>query len=221
MPRCKHVPDAREQWRSLSRHERARVVLDIWGPLFRDAMRSHRRAALLEAYRRRRQWRAADLKPLLELGVNIPAQRRIARNLSPGKEKRGRGVLKKHRPLAIVMLDFFLLIQQLFDPNTPASERRRLLERTAWWPQFVEACYRGELTAAQAERARAGMPEYGREEPSETAEEAVAAAAGITAVMVHRLCQKARERQRRGGTAPDEPMRAADLRALLETGDIP
>jgi hypothetical protein len=175
--------------------------------------RRHRRAALLAAYRRRHRWKAADLRPLLRLGVSVAAQHRMVHILSKG----GAGVVRPYEPLLDSCARASRLLADIFAPGTSRGVRQRLLASTPWWPPLIEAAYRGELAVAQRVARR---QEYGHEEPSEIAYREVAEAAGLSTHQVHRLCQQARASYA-GGDTPRAAMCAAVLREFINTGHLP
>jgi hypothetical protein len=99
--------------------------------------RSYERGLRLRAYRRRHEWRKADLWRLLDLGVTPAAQRRLARlqfDKSPG-----RGVIPPYKSLSAVTWEVWDLARALWDPATSAAQRMAAYKKTTWFPHFVEA----------------------------------------------------------------------------------
>ncbi len=131
---------------------------------WRRAQRNHRRAACLDAYRRRDRWRTADVPHLMRLGVCRPAERRIQRILA--SKNPGRSVVKKYLPLEAVIMEWLEFYAELIDDQTPPRRRLALLKQMRWWPYVVEGLYRSEHDAARTAR---------RKSPSEYAEARVAA----------------------------------------------
>jgi hypothetical protein len=94
-------------------------------------------------YRRRAEWRKADIPHLLRIGVSsIAASRRMARLLdATGKESTGRGVISAPKDFPTAIVDTWKLGKALWDPATPAHVRRERYKQTRWFPDFVEAAY--------------------------------------------------------------------------------
>ncbi|MBX9778556.1 MAG: hypothetical protein K2Y71_29640 [Xanthobacteraceae bacterium] len=161
--------------------------------------RDYKRGIRLDAYRKRHRWRRADVGRLLQIGVSHAGQRRIGRLLT--SKAVGRGVVHKSISFQEMAVSVGHFWTRLFDRDTPPNERRLLYKQTRWWPDFIEAAYRGERMSVS----------------STEAEARVAAASGVSASEVHRLCQMVRNA--RGNAAPeDPPTTAEELRRHLEFG---
>jgi transcriptional regulator with XRE-family HTH domain len=166
----------------------------------------------LRALRKRKDWRKADLPRLLYIGVPPAGQRRIAKLLK--SKSPGRGVVPPSKSFLEEIVDGWETMKGLADPATPPNIRRKLYEKTRWWPYFIEAAYRGELKKVK------GGTAWHHRRASEFAEQEVAAAVGISASKVHQLCQQVRD-WRGGAPAPaDEPSTSAtELKQYLEVGN--
>lgn len=172
---------------------------------------SHRRAALLHAYRLRRKWRKADARRLHEIGVSASALTHLQR-VKAGKSP-GRGVVQQYEPLGAAISRLAAMVEAACDPKTASYDRIKILKRTPWWPYFVESLYRGE---------RADAKRKGAKEPSVTAERSVADCTGLTDATVHKLCEKVRRERREGNAPPDSPsLRVTEFKAwMLSGGDL-
>jgi len=79
----------------------AYLVLCRWAKeTERKAREAHLRGERLAAYRTRHKWKAGDVRPLLSLGPNEVAQRRMA-----ALNGKGRPVVRPHRPLDDLLHD--------------------------------------------------------------------------------------------------------------------
>ena len=154
------------------------MLRDAWA----KAERAHHRQALLQAYQRRHEWRKADVPKLRVLGVNPAAQKRIA-TIECSKSGRGRGVVKRYRPLDDFLLDGAMGYAAMLSPDTKAKERLLLLKKSKVWPYVVFALHRHQYGLTK----QAGMPS-----PAEEAEHIVAEFTGISAAQVRKLCLKAK-----------------------------
>ena len=151
----------------------------------RDA---HLRGERLAAYRARHRWKASDVRPLLSIGVNEAAQRRMA-----ALRGKGRPVVKPHRPLDELLCDKLTNWSILFRDDATPNERRRSFKVWPWWKHRVEALYRGELERARADHISG---------PHEYAERAVAAALRISQGTVHAICGEIRAMRREDANPP-------------------
>jgi hypothetical protein len=145
------------------------------------AERAHHREALLQAYQRRHDWRKADVPKLRALGVNRAAQKRIA--AIECKSGRGRGVVKRYRPLDDFLLDGAMGYVAMLSPDTKPKERLTLLKKSKVWPYVVFALHRHQYGQTK----QAGTPS-----PAEEAEHVVGEFTGISAAQVRKLCLKAK-----------------------------
>jgi transcriptional regulator with XRE-family HTH domain len=179
------------------------AVLEGWKTQYERGVR-------LRALRKRRHWRKADISRLLDIGVKSAAQRRMSK-IWKGKDKPGRGVVSDPKSFLEATNDVLTIGKRLADPATPALERRELYKKTPWWPDIIEAAYRGELEKAK------GNTTWRHLRASEVAKDEVAEAAGITPAHVHQLCHQVRAK--RGDAPADEPATsAAELKQHLENG---
>ena len=94
-----------------------------WG----EKQNAHRRAALREAYRRRRHWRKADIPKLRALGVCPAADRRLQRIESA--KSPGRGVIRSYSPLDETLTTGIAHLSAFFDPATPPAKNSRCSRR--------------------------------------------------------------------------------------------
>jgi hypothetical protein len=79
----------------------AYLALNRWTEeVERKAQEAHLRGERLAAYRARHRWKASDARPLLSIGVNEAAQRRMA-----ALKGKGRPVVKPHRRLEDLLRD--------------------------------------------------------------------------------------------------------------------
>lgn len=190
-----------EEWvENLTEEERAHIANQIAGFICRainalealanaavraaqHAEVNHSRGALLRVYRQRRKWKTADLSRLNTYRLNKAARKRVAilklsRPLGPGSTV-------PYMTLAQQLLAASQYVIQLFDSNTRASERVRLLKQhPSWRSQFIEMTYRGEYQRLKS---------LGGRSPSEEAERAVADAFYMSAPSVRRECIQARK----------------------------
>ncbi len=189
----------------------ARPVHAIFGGIiFRwleGEQNGHRRAALLEAYRRRRHWRKADIAKLRALGVSPAADRRLQRIESA--KSPGRGVIRSYSPLGETLMAGITHLRAYYDPATPPGKRLAVLKKTRpWWPYIVEALYRGEYHARKSSQTKS---------PSEIAEHEVARRLRVSPSVVHKLCTAVR--QERGDARPDcQPIPMAHFDVWLQKG---
>ncbi len=174
----------------------------------------HRRRALLDALRLRRKWRTADIPRLEQLDLPPVALRKLEElRRNPRK---GRGVIREFVPAAEILRRGLCDDFRRVDLDTPPHERLACYKKTRWFPEFVEAAYRGELKLAK-QRVAASGSRAGR--PHELAESAVAEAAGISPALVRRYCHQ--ERMARRGLLIENaaaPTSAAELKRHLEHG---
>lgn len=147
-----------------------------------EAPKAHLRAAQLQAYRRRHQWRKADVSKLRALGVCQNAEKRLQR-IERGKQ-RGRGVVQQYRPLDVLLNEAIDDLRFLFATDTPPAARKAKLKGTLWWPHIVECLYRGEYASCKAQ---------GWKAPSDEAERKVSEHLGISAAVVRKLCTSVRQ----------------------------
>ena len=174
----------------------------------RKARKAHLRGERLAAYRARHRWKASDVRPLLSIGVNEAAQRRIA-----ALRGKGRPVVKPHRPLDNLLCDKLTNWSILFRDDVTPNERRRSFKVWPWWKHHVEALYRGGLGRAQADHIR-GAHDY--------AERAVAAALRISQGTVHAICGEIRAIRREDAESANfPPMVLAEYEEWMERGELP
>lgn len=180
--------------------------IEKWSQEMPDA---HRRAARLQAYRRRHQWRKADVPKLRDLGVCAPAERRLQR-IESGKG-RGRGVIGKYRAPDVLLRAGISYLNAHFDPATPPQTRLAGLKKNAsWWPYVVEALYRGEYRTHK---------DRNEKSPSETAEQAIAHRLGVSSAAVRKICTAVR--RERGNSAPDcAALALGDFDRWLQNGGL-
>jgi hypothetical protein len=148
------------------------------------AKEGHHRKALLEAYRRRHQWRRADLRRLQQLDIGHVAAKPLER-ITTAKLP-GRGVVREYEPLDKSLINKVADLYALFDASTSSKDRIQLLQKTAIFPSIIEALYRGEYNAAKAARMTSA---------SEYAALSVAKYFGFSEAKVRKLCTKARVKQ--------------------------
>jgi hypothetical protein len=184
----------------------AGIPIDV---VFQEWSRQSERKQRLEALRLRGDWRKADIQRLLCIGVEHPAQQRIARLL--GEKSSGRGVVAPPKDLATQIADRWEICKQLFDPATPKHIRREAYKKSPLWPYLIEAAYRGELECLGGAKTRTTSPHLTL---SARAKDNVAMAAGISAAKVHQLCQQVR------GRSSHPASTAAQLRQRLERGEL-
>jgi hypothetical protein len=180
---------------------------------FENLEREHDRAVLAQALQKRDLLLPRDIEQLLELRTLTPADRNLLSQLCMDKKRRsGRPVLSQDPPktFAQAFADAWSLGNKLWNPDTPAHERRIIYSETSLWGRYIEAAYRGELKAAKRRKVRA----------FEVAEENVAKAAVISRALVRSICVQ--ERQKLKAALPnavaDEAMTAKQLKSHLETG---
>jgi len=71
------------------------------------------------------------------------------------------------------------LLRVKSDATLSSNQRLQALKQLEMWPRIVGEMYGCQLPIAQNNQNENGLPEYGREEPSETAREEVAEAIGL------------------------------------------
>ena len=157
-----------------------------------SAERTHNRAALLRAYKRRHSWKKADIPRLLTLDLNDIARRRLER-VAGG---RGRPVVSPHRPFAEVIEVTLTNLRTMFDESTSPTDRLRMLRTTPWWAYVVEALYRGEHEFARENHLKS---------PSSVAEIAVGGALNTSPKSIRKICAEVRRKRRDGTALPDSP----------------
>jgi hypothetical protein len=187
----------------------AMVVLYRWAEeTAHNAQEKHLRAERLAAYRVRRRWKASDIRPLLTIGVNAPAQRRIA-----ALQGTGRPVVRPHRPLEEVLSEKLTSWFNLLREDATPSERRRSFRVWPWWKHHVEALYRGELHQARA---------TGVKGPHDHAERIVADALHMSQGSVHMLCGEIRAKRRADADSANfPPMTLSAYENWMEHGVLP
>lgn len=141
----------------------------------------YHRGQLLAAYRRRRQWKKADIARLRSLGVNPVAQRRMERVTG-----RGRPVVNP-RKLEEEIVEKLTAFQALTDPHATPAQRKKAIRQWPWWPHYVEALYRGEYALAKERKVKGASVE---------AEIEVGRALGISAAKVHGICGVIRRKRK-------------------------
>ena len=174
----------------------------------RKLREAHLRGERLAAYRTRHRWKASDVRPLLSIGVNEAAQRRIA-----ALSGKGRPVVKPHRPLDDLLCDKLTNWSIMVRDDATPNERRRSFRVWPWWKHHVEALYRGELELARADQTR-GAHDH--------AERAVAAALRISQGTVHAICGEIRAMRREDPESANfPPMVLAEYEEWMERGELP
>jgi hypothetical protein len=174
----------------------------------RKAQQSYLRAERLAAYRTRHRWKASDVRPLLSLGVNEAARRRMT-----ALKGKGRPVVKPHCPLEDWLSDKLTSWSALFRADATPNERRRAFKVSPWWKHNVEALYRGELERARANRISG---------PHDHAERAVANALRVSQGTIHAICGEIRAIRRRDSEAADFPtMSLNEFEEWMELGEVP
>ena len=172
------------------------------------AQAAHLRAERLAAYKVRHRWKAGDVRPLLSIGVNGAAQRRMA-----VLKGRGRPVVKPHRPLEDLLYDKLTNWMIPFRDDATPNERRRSFKVWPWWKHHVEALYRGELERARAKRNKG---------PHDCAERAVAAALRMSPGTVHAICGEIRAMRREDAESANfPPMALSEYEEWMEHGKLP
>jgi hypothetical protein len=174
----------------------------------RKLREDHLRGERLAAYRARHRWKGSDVRPLLSIGVNETAQRRIA-----ALKGNGRPVVRPHRPLDDLLHDKLTNWLKLVRDNATPNERRRSFKVWPWWKHHVEALYRGELERARANKVK---------EPYDHAERAVAAALRISQGKLHAICGEIRAMRREDAESANFlPMLLAEYEEWMERGKLP
>jgi hypothetical protein len=168
----------------------------------------YRRAQLLEAYKRRRDWKKGDIRRLNSLGVNSAARRQMER-----LEYLGRPVVKAHQDLETVIVEKLRPMLILFAADSTSVERKKAFRRLPWWPHYVEALHRGEYALAKAKSVRG---------PSSHAEFEVGKALGISSATVHTIRVRIRRMRREwDGSANFPPMTLYQFEDWMRTGKKP
>jgi hypothetical protein len=174
----------------------------------RKAREAHLRGERLAAYRARRKWKASDVRPLLSLGANEVAQRRMA-----ALKGKGRPVVRPHRPLDNLLHDKLTNWLKLVRDDATPDERRRSFKVWPWWKHHVEALYRGELERARTNRVKG---------PHDHAERAVADALWISQGKVHAICGEIRAMRREDSESANFPtMVLAEHKKWMARGELP
>lgn len=187
------------------------VVLYLLGGC-EAARESHRKRALLKAYRRRHRWKKADIPRLRRLGVSDDAMRLIERMASDKLGGRGRGVVDEFQAIGDGFEAEVEKVWSLIDPTTSARERVSVLRQTELLPDVAEALYRGEHTLAR---------KAGQKSPAEVAEQRVAACLGLSQARVHKLCGKVRHNRRSSEAAKEpDPLSVHEFESWSATGSI-
>ncbi|AXK79546.1 hypothetical protein DW352_02835 [Pseudolabrys taiwanensis] len=169
-----------------------------------DQERRFHRRQLRDAYRRRHDWKKADLPHLRALGVNSAAEKRMQR-----LSGRGRPVVKQPRALHEEILGKLGTISPLVSGDASPGERLKAVKQWPWWPHHVEALYRGEYARAKAQGLRG---------PSTEAEVYVAEALGISAAQVHAICGEIRRMRREDPESANfPPMRMAEYQSWMHS----
>ena len=172
------------------------------------ARRDHLRAERLTAYRRRHEWKAGDVRPLLSIGVNDVARRRMAK-----LRGRGRPVVHQHRPVESALQNGLAAWPCLFQENATPDHRRRAFRTWPRWKHHVEALYRGEVELARKEWGK-GAHDH--------AERAVAGALRMSQGKVHAICGEVRALRREDADAANFPsMTLAEFEMWMERGKWP
>ena len=189
-------------------HRAYQVVRSGFQSAAHKADQDHLRGERLAAYRVRYRWKAGDAGPLLSIGVNEIAQRRIA-----ALKGRGRPVVRPHRSLGSVLHEKLTNGLCLFREDAAPDERRRAFKTWPWWKHHVEALYRGELELARANRVK-GAHDH--------AERAVADALRMSQGKIHAVCGEIRARRREDAEAANFPsMMLAEYEGWMERGKWP
>lgn len=177
------------------------------------ARESHRKRALLKAYRRRQRWKKADVPRLRRLDVSDNAMRRIKRMANDKLGGRGRGVVDDFEHLGEGFEAEAEKVWALIGPTTPARERVRALRQTELLPDVAEALYRGEHALAKT---------AGQKSPAEAAEQRVAACLGLSQARVHKLCGKVRRNRRSSERVKEpDPISVHEFELWSVTGGVP
>lgn len=172
------------------------------------AQRDHLRAERLAAYRRRHEWKAGDIGPLLSIGVNDVARRRMAKLTG-----RGRPVVRWHRPMESVLQEGLAAWPCLFREDATPDQRWRAFRTWPWWKHHVEALYRGEVELARMGRVK-GAHDH--------AERAVASALRMSQGKVHAVCGEVRALRREdAGGANFLSMTLGEFEMWIERGRWP
>ena len=96
------------------------------------AQQDHLRGERLSAYKLRKKWKTSDVRPLLFIGVNEGAQRRIAKLKGKGRP------IVKHRALDDIVSEKLTKWLSLFCENATPNERRAM-EVWPWWKHCIGA----------------------------------------------------------------------------------
>ena len=176
----------------------------------------YRAGQVLAALKVRKRWRKADVPHLVKLGIPPCAEPRLSRLIT--SKSLGRGVVKSPQTLDQKVAILLEGIRIWSCPETPPQVRSRFYKETRWFPEFVEAAYRGELAILKA-NAKHRPPEYRNLPhlcPCVLAETSVAKAAQISPALVRHHCFQVRKDY--GGKVPNPPTSAAELKLHLEKG---
>jgi hypothetical protein len=198
--------------RELGRNTNQSLLQEVQDKLLNDLKRQYERKIRARALRRRRDWRKADVNPLVTLFL-IPAVGRKAAYrriglLIEAKGKLGKGVVMA-KPFDEALRDGLNVCYRMVNPATSAAAR----PLSPWYARLIRAAYEGELRAERAARQNSS-DNYPRINASEIAEDQVAKAAGISRAAVHQLCQRARD-EGRGGADDLNPPTAKELKRHL------
>jgi hypothetical protein len=154
------------------------VAAVLWF-VVQEAGPDHDRGLKRTAFRKRRQWRAADCARL-EAYPDLPP---VACRLMARAKGRGRPVVPAYRPLGAVVGEALVVLMLVLEPDVPDVIWRCAMKRLPNWPAVLEALYRGELQAARF---------YGLASPSWVAIDRLADAFGISSSSVAQVCTRAR-----------------------------
>jgi hypothetical protein len=170
--------------------------------------RRHHRGELLAAYKRRHQWKIADIPHLQTLGVNKAAQSRMGRLSSLG-----RPVVKPHESLEARIMGQLDVFGRLMGPEATERERRRAFRQWPWWKHYVEAFHRHEYQAAKAQHVA---------DASGYAERKVAEALLVSWSTVRAVCVEIRRIRREDPESANfPPMPLAEFSRWMQEGCHP
>ena len=178
--------------------------------LVHDLKRQYDQKLRGEAWRRRSEWRKADLKSLVPMfllsGIADPEVQREIALLFRESNKTGAPVLRA-KSFEDSLQDGLDWAMRLANPAMSKAERRN----SPWYPRMIWKAYRGELAAEKKIRGKSNE-DYSRLPASEIAQDKVAEAAGIKPSLVHALCQQARDEHKKAEVwAAAQPRRSVDL----------
>jgi hypothetical protein len=118
---------------------------------------------------------------------------------------RGRPIVTAHTdPLTGLLTKLFPLIVG-FRFDAPRKDRLSAVKHFKWWPDYVEAVYRGEYEAAKASSLKSA---------AEVTEDRIADALGISSAVVRKLCTQVRKLREHDFEAADFP--PATLAGFME-----